>query len=347
MAALSLARRALILGRSGRGRAVLVACLVLFGSVQVASHASAGTTTGADLQISGSASSGSQAPGAAFTYTYKVKNSGPQTATAATLTDAPFITSFATRVNITSATVNGNSAACSGATDSTGSVTLTCNLGDMASGSQLTVVENATAPTVNGTYYDEPEVLSAVTDPNMVSNFAEVAIKVSGTTPLVNTPCATMTVPSPLSASFTSSTNQAVTQTVTMSATVKSCSALTQPNLMVNFVGGPTTQPDAAIFTCQAPVPTNGVFVSFALAPGATLGVTCQTTTTGAPSDGGVGTATLYADCQSTGVLGPMSVSNEPNPCTDVLATATYDWGVTGGIVPSGQVPPPFGHGGN
>jgi hypothetical protein len=223
----------------------------------------------------------------------------------------------------------------------------------MAGGSQLTVVESATAPTVNGTYYDEPEVASTVTDPNTANNIVAVAIKVSGTTPLVNAPCATMTVASPLTASFTSTTNQSPTQTVTMSASVKSCSALTQPNLMVNFVAGRSTQFDAALFTCEAPVPTNGVFVSFTLSPGATVGLTCQKTATSGAADAGVGTATLYADCQSTGLIGPsgfaepMSVSSVPNPCTNVLATATYDWGVTAGIAPTGQVPPPFGHGGN
>jgi uncharacterized repeat protein (TIGR01451 family) len=335
--ALSVRRRG-ILGRS----AVIVAAVGL-GTVapgQIAAHASGGTTSGADLQISGSASGGSQAPGAAYTYTYQVKNAGPQTATAATLTN-PLNRGIA----VSTATVNGNSAACSLATDSTGLVTVTCNLGDIASGGQVTVVENATAPTVNGTYYDSPFVQSTVTDPNGTNNEFTVAIKVSGTPPLVNGPCATMTVPSQLTVSFVSSTNQAPTVTETMSASVTSCSALTQPNLMVNFVGGPATQPDAAIFTCEAPVPPFGNPTSFSLSPGATVGVTCQTTSSGGAQTGGTGTATLYADCAATGAFGPMSVSSAPNPCTDVLATGTYAWTVFSGIVINNPPSPPNGNG--
>lgn len=319
-----------------RGRRLAIAVgLAILAPVQVAAHASGGTTTGADLQISGSASGGSQAPGAAYSYTYQVKNSGPQTATAATFTNV-----LNRGVAITSAAVNGNAGACSPSTDATGVVTVTCSLGDMASSSQLTVVEDASAPTVNGTYYDSPFVQSTVTDPNGTNNEFTVAIKVSGATPLVAAPCATMTVPSPLTASFTSSTNVAPTQTITMSASVTSCSTLTQPNLMVNFVGGPTTQPDAAIFTCQAPTPPNGNPASITLSPGATVGLTCQTTTTGGASDSGVGTATLYADCESTG-LGPVSASNPATACTNVLTTSTYDWVVTSGLVINNPPTPP------
>src|SRR5436190_1590670 len=43
----------------------------------------AGGGTGSDLQVSGSASTGSPGPGQTFMYTFQVKNSGPDTATAA------------------------------------------------------------------------------------------------------------------------------------------------------------------------------------------------------------------------------------------------------------------------
>jgi len=48
-----------------------------------AALAAGGTTTGADLQVSGSASTGSPAPGATYTYTFQIKNAGPDAATSA------------------------------------------------------------------------------------------------------------------------------------------------------------------------------------------------------------------------------------------------------------------------
>ena len=96
----------------------------------------AAATSGADLQVSGSASTGSPNPGATFSYTFQVKNSGPVSATATTLTDA-----LPAGTGLVGATANGASAACAAA----GAV-VSCSLGDLASGGQGTVVVTLTAP---------------------------------------------------------------------------------------------------------------------------------------------------------------------------------------------------------
>jgi uncharacterized repeat protein (TIGR01451 family) len=311
--------------------AVLVAlALVFFAPVQVSAHA-AGGTTGADLQISGSASTGSPSGGAAFTYTFQVKNAGPQTATAATFTDP-----LNSGVAVSSTAVNGNSAACSSTTDANGVATITCNLGDMASGSQLSVVENATAPAATaseGIYDNTPSVQSSVTDPNPANNQVTVEIKVFGTggggtapPPLANGPCATIAPqnPAPMTVNFS---------TVTLKATITSCSQLTQPNLVVAFQGGNTT--DGYVFTCNAPQSSaSSQPVSYSLSPGASTSATCKNdafvtsnSEGSAYSASGTGTATLYADCQTSGDF-PESASDPQSTCSTVLATGSYQWQV-------------------
>src|SRR5436305_2701093 len=186
MAVSTMPRRAWIRARAIAvrvGVGAIALALLAIAPMQVAAHASGGTTTGADLQLSGSASNGGPAPGAAITYTFQIKNSGPQAATSATFTDP-----LNGGVAISSAAVNGNGAACSTTTDSSGLMTLSCNLGDIASGSQVTVVENASAPTVDGIYVNAPSVQSAIADPNTANNAVSVDIKVSGPA-LVNGPC--------------------------------------------------------------------------------------------------------------------------------------------------------------
>ena len=325
MATSRLRRRAGV-ARMGSSRAWIgTIALVLLTSAQVAAHASGGTTTGADLQLSGSASNGGPAPGAAFTYTFQVKNSGPQTATGATFTDP-----LNGGVAISSAAVNGNAAACSTSTDLNGLVTISCNLGDMPSSSQLNVVETATAPTVNGTYVNAPSVQSSVTDPNTSNNAVSVSIKVSGAPALVNGPCVNMTTqdPLPLLQNFT---------LVTLKATLTSCSALTQTNLVVAFRGADNASVlDSWVFTCDAPQNTATTQpVSYTLTPGASTTATCKNlgevnATQGAlgSTASGTGTATLYADCQSSGSGSLDSVSAPGTTCTTVLATGTYNWSV-------------------
>ena len=294
--------------------------VAVLGPMQIAAHASGGTTTGADLQLSGSASTGSPAAGAAFTYTFQVKNSGPQTATSATFTD---VLSFG--VAISSGSVNGDPTACSTTTDINGLSTLTCSLGDMASGSQLSVVENATAPAATasqGIYDNTPSVQSAATDPNLANNQATVEIKVAAasTAPtLAAGPCATIVAQDPPTLTLASNAT-------TMKATITSCSQLTQANLIVDFEGGGL--PDSFVFTCVAP--STILPSTLVLSPGASTTASCRTggiVNGSVPvlTESGTGTATLYQDCTSVGWPGPV--------CSTTLGSSTYQWSV--------NVPPP------
>lgn len=300
---------------------LVAAGAALLGPMQIAAHASGGTTTGADLQLSGSASAGSPPAGSAFTYTFQVKNSGPQTATSATFTDV-----LSSGVAVNSATVNGDPAACSTTTDSNGLSTLACNLGDMASGGQLSVVENATAPdaiAIQGIYDNTPSVQSAVTDPSLTNNQTTVEIKVAAasTAPtLAAGPCATIVAQNPPTLTLASNST-------TMKATITSCSQLTQANLIVDFQGGDL--PDSFVFTCMAPSPIS-LPSTLVLSPGASTTASCRTggTVNGSVpvlTESGTGTATLYQDCTSLGWPGPV--------CSATLASSTYPWSVS--------VPPP------
>src|SRR4051794_23967485 len=112
------------------------------------------TASGADLQISGSASTGSPNAGSSYSYRFGVKNSGPLSA------DATFSTPLPAGVGFNGGTVNG-APGCT-AVDSN----ISCSLGTIAGGSQGAVVLNAYAPTSVGSYSLVASVASAVADPN-------------------------------------------------------------------------------------------------------------------------------------------------------------------------------------
>ena len=323
-----------------RPRLVLLvtAALAMALPVQVA-HASGGTTTGADLQMSGSASTGNPKPGQAFTLTYQVKNAGPQTATG-----SAFIDPLNDGITISSAAVNGNSGACGLVPDPSGVSSLQCNLGDMASSSQLNIVEDAVAPIFTGTYIPNAYVTSAVADPNLSNNSPNITVKVttSGGNPppvLVDGPCATMTVQNPPTIRI--GTNGSTSGVITLKANITSCSSLTQSPLVLNFNQTGGGQLFSGIFSCVYPPSPDGSATSFSLAPGATVGASCN----GQPylvggdqaSSTGTGTATLYSGCNSWGV-NPIFVGATV-PCTNVLATGTYTWVIDTTIIINS--PPP------
>jgi uncharacterized repeat protein (TIGR01451 family) len=139
--------------------------LAVFATASVA--LGGGSTTGADIQVSGSASTGSPNTGASYSYTFQARNSGPATATAATFTDT-----LPAGVGFLSATVNGVAGACRALTS------VTCDLGDLVSGGQATVVINASAPVTVGTYTNTGTATSSVSDPNLANNSATVSIQV-------------------------------------------------------------------------------------------------------------------------------------------------------------------------
>ena len=151
--------------RSGR-RAIIAALIAVLGSSHIALAAGGGgTATGADLQLSGHASTGGPQAGAPMSYTYQVKNSGPQTATSVT---------FATNLNIGyvfhSATVNGRLGLCGGTANAQGFVSVACDLGSIAKGAQADIVVNVDAPMQLGTFGVDAAVTSAVPDPKPADN---------------------------------------------------------------------------------------------------------------------------------------------------------------------------------
>jgi uncharacterized repeat protein (TIGR01451 family) len=152
------------------GLALLTACAALVPS---AAYAGGGTTTGADIQVSGSASTGSPGPGQRFSYTFQVKNSGPQTATAVSFTDTlPVGTSLGL------GTVNGFSAPCTTTTDANGVSTVSCNLFDIAKGGQTSVVVYLNAPITAGTFSNTGTATSSVADPQPSNNTVTVTAQV-------------------------------------------------------------------------------------------------------------------------------------------------------------------------
>lgn len=144
---------------------VLTATLLAVGVT--AADASGGTTAGgADLQISGSASTGSPNAGSSYSYSFGVKNSGPSSA------DATFSTTLPAGAGFNNGTVNGVPG-CT-AVDSN----ISCSLGTIASGSQAAVVLNAYAPTTVGSYSLVASVASATADPNTGNNSVSITVQV-------------------------------------------------------------------------------------------------------------------------------------------------------------------------
>jgi uncharacterized repeat protein (TIGR01451 family) len=132
-----------------------------------------GTTTGADLQVSGSANLGSPVQGQPYLYTFQVKNSGPQDATSTTFTDD------LTAGGLVYAVVNGFSAPCTHTSDGAGGTAISCNLFTIAKGSQATVTLSVTAPTSIGSFANTGTATSAdLVDPQPTNNSSTVTVKV-------------------------------------------------------------------------------------------------------------------------------------------------------------------------
>ena len=133
----------------------------------------AGSGTGADVQVSGSASTGSPAAGAAFTYTFQVKNAGPDVATAVTFSDPlPAGTVY------NYATANGSTLPCAAFGNINGGATVSCTLGDIAKGGQATVVVSVNAPLTASTFTNTGSATSSASDPQSANNAATVTVQV-------------------------------------------------------------------------------------------------------------------------------------------------------------------------
>jgi uncharacterized repeat protein (TIGR01451 family) len=155
---------------------VAAATLGLLAPGAAAMAAGGGGGTGADLQISGSSSTGQPNPGTTYHYTFQVKNSGPLGVTDAMFTNtlpvgAVYQNAFLPVANTQYTCVPGTAAS--------GASTVTCDLAVLPAGSQATIEVDALAPTASGTFADTATINSAVADPNPSNNTVTVNIKVN------------------------------------------------------------------------------------------------------------------------------------------------------------------------
>lgn len=159
---------------SVRRRAVVAAALGLSLALPAvpALAASGGATTGADLQISGSASTGSPAVGASFVYTFQVKNVGPDTATSAILTDT-LPGSFL----FVAANVEVTGTPCEATPDASGNTVVSCPLGDIPKAAQELVDVTVSVPSV-GSYPTTAGTTSTAADPNTANNQVTISVGV-------------------------------------------------------------------------------------------------------------------------------------------------------------------------
>ena len=172
--------RADLFERPGAKRALrTVLALVVGGGLAwpvVPAFASGGTTTGADVQVSGSASTGSPSVGAPLTYTFQVKNVGPDTATSTALTQTLPAGFF-----YGGSLISGTSP-CNAAFDTSGNTVVTCQLGDMAKSTQVTVTVDVDAPSTAGTYPSTITANSTALDPNTANNQVTITVGVLAST---------------------------------------------------------------------------------------------------------------------------------------------------------------------
>jgi uncharacterized repeat protein (TIGR01451 family) len=121
----------------------------------------------ADLALTGSASNGSPALGAPFSYKFQVKNNGKGDASAATFDDP-----LPASVTATSATTDTGTCSLDTAANS-----VHCDLGTMAAGKQATITVNATAPSVTGAVTNSASTATTSTDINLANNGASVTVQ--------------------------------------------------------------------------------------------------------------------------------------------------------------------------
>jgi len=143
-------------------------------STAFAAGGTTATTGGADLQISGSSSLGSPIQGQPYTYTYQVKDSGPQGDQGVVFTDDL----TAGHLSAIQALWNGYiPEQCSSASDGNGGTLATCRLG-LEKPDFVTVTLNVTAPSTIGSFSNTATVTPSLTDPQPSNNSSNVTVKV-------------------------------------------------------------------------------------------------------------------------------------------------------------------------
>lgn len=128
-----------------------------------------------DLQLSGSASTGSPAVGASYTYTYQLRNAGPfGTFGGITFTDA-----LPASLAFVSAAVSPPSAIAPGGACRAVGQTVTCPLGELQSGSgQATITVTVTAPTTPQAIANTASVavVAPQTDASLANNSVTITV---------------------------------------------------------------------------------------------------------------------------------------------------------------------------
>jgi uncharacterized repeat protein (TIGR01451 family) len=121
-----------------------------------------------DLQITGSSNQGSPPAGSQYTYTFKVKNSGPL----ATAGDVTFSDALPVGVGFLGVTTSIGSC--------TGGSSVSCDLGPLGVGPEATIAIAVTAPSVAGTVVNSATVSlpAGQTDRQPANNTASVAVTV-------------------------------------------------------------------------------------------------------------------------------------------------------------------------
>lgn len=119
-----------------------------------------------DVQVTGSASTGSPPAGSSFTYTFQVKNNGPQPAPGVTFTDP--LPAALTFVSVSSSL--GTCAQAGG--------TVSCTTGGLAVGAQAVVSVTVVAPSTTGTITNTASASSTVPDTQPSNNSVSVTVQV-------------------------------------------------------------------------------------------------------------------------------------------------------------------------
>ena len=125
--------------------------------------ASPAAGTGADLQISGSAGGGAAIAGGPLSYTFQVRNAGPDTASGVTFSDV-----------LPAGTTYAAAGTDIGRTCSAAAGVVSCDLGPMTKGGQATVTVNVTTPAAPASLSSTAKVASATPDPQPANNTATV-----------------------------------------------------------------------------------------------------------------------------------------------------------------------------
>jgi uncharacterized repeat protein (TIGR01451 family) len=119
-----------------------------------------------DVQVSGSASTGSPARGASYAYTFQVKDNGPWLAPGVTFSDV--LPGGVTLISVSSTV--GSCGAAAG--------TVTCDLGDLGVGAQAVVTETVQAPLTPATIVNTASVAMADADRQPANNSVGVTVQV-------------------------------------------------------------------------------------------------------------------------------------------------------------------------